>query len=77
METKLGQCCGDMVRLFAVELNPNPSANDFREFPKLRCLPANKLQQRFRSQSPVPMPAGEVNSLQFVPNALCGPVQEP
>jgi hypothetical protein len=76
METKLGQCCRDLVRLFAIKLNPNPPSNHFRQFPKLWCLPSNKVQERFRPQGPVPMPAVEINSLQFVPDALCGPVLE-
>jgi len=76
METVLGQSRGDLVRLFAVKLNPNPPANDFGQFPKFRCFPANQIQQGLRRQSPVLMPAGEINSLQFVPTALCGPVLE-
>ena len=76
METEFRQSGGDLVRLFAVKLNPYPPSNHFRQFPKLRCLPANKVQKRFRPQCPVPMPAVEINSLQFVPVALCGPVLE-
>jgi hypothetical protein len=30
METKLGQCRRDLVRLLAVKLNPNPPSNHFR-----------------------------------------------
>jgi len=77
METEFRQCCGDLIRLLAVKLNPNPPAHYLGQFPKLRCLPANKVQKRFRPQSPVPMPSGEVNSLQLCFNALCGPVLEP
>jgi hypothetical protein len=76
METKLGQCRRDLVRLLAVKLNPNPLAHNLGQFPKLRCLSSNKVQQRFRPQCPIPMPSAEINSLQFVPVALCGPVLE-
>ena len=76
MKPEFRQSGGDLVRLLAVKLNPNPLAHNFRQFPKLRCLPAHKVQQRFRSQCPVPMPAVEINSLQFVPDALCVPVLE-
>jgi hypothetical protein len=76
METKLRQFSGDLPWLFAVKLNPNPSANDLGQLPKFRCLPANKIEQGLSWQSPVPMPAGKVNSWQIAFNALCGPVLE-
>jgi hypothetical protein len=35
MKTEFGQCSGDLTRLFVLELNPNPPANHFGQFPKL------------------------------------------
>jgi hypothetical protein len=77
MESKLRQRCGDLPWLFAIELNPNPFAHYFRQFPKVRCPRAQQVQDSFSRKSAIVMPQGHVNRPQRVFSALlCGPVLE-
>jgi hypothetical protein len=76
MEAKLRQMCGHKTRLPLPELYPNPLADNLTQFPKTRGFMVKHVQDPICRKTAIVESPSEINPMQFVPVALCGPVLE-
>jgi hypothetical protein len=78
VKTKLRQDTGDFNRLLVRKLNPNPSADDFRQFKETRCVAPKHRQKRFGVERLINSASCKVNSRQasFPSAQLFGPALE-
>ena len=65
MKSKLRQLRRHVARLLALELNPNPLANNLAQFPKAGGLMVEQVQDLRCGKSPVLKSESEINLMQW------------
>jgi hypothetical protein len=76
MKAKLRKLGGHVARLLFSKLNPNPLADNLAQLPKAWGLMAKHVQHSGCRKTAIVKSLPEINPMQFVPKALCGPVLE-
>jgi hypothetical protein len=77
MESKLRQSACHGRRLLPVKLNPNPLADNLRQFKQARHLVKEQIQHFFDGQTAIGKSRLKINPLPRCFTRLCGPVLEP
>jgi len=76
MKAKLRKLGGYVAGLLLSKLNPNPLADNLTQLPEAWGLMVKYVQHPSRGKTAIVKSLPEINPMQFVPKALCGPVLE-